>query len=381
MNFDAQDDDFVGHLVPPSSTDRSSLQAWHMEHSPISEKEYMNLNDQYVVSTKKHHRGVKARTINHITLGFIAYFAVAAGPFGVEDAVRAAGPYPVLMAVCLLPFTWGLPQALMTAELSTMIDENGGYILWVRRGLGEFAGWINSFNCIASNVCDLPTYPVLFCSYVEAFLTSGYNHTMTNGERWFVKSIALGFVFISNAIGMRAVALSSVAMSLFVLAPFVLEPFSIETFNFAIWGSVTPKIDWSLFLSTILWNYQGWDSLGCVAGEVKDGHKTYPIAICIAMLLITINYAFPVAAGIMVETDYTKWQEGSLETIAMTIAPWLGVWVGAAAVIATLGEFNVVMACSSRALWVSIYHIPIYRQIKFLSLYRLQQIIRCYLVS
>lgn len=55
----------------------------------------------------------------------------------------------------------------------------------------------------------------------------------------------------------------------------------------------------------------------------------------------------------MVQSDFTKWHEGSLETIAMTIAPWLGVWVGAAAVVATLGEFNVVMACSSRALWAT----------------------------
>jgi amino acid transporter len=38
---------------------------------------------------------------------------------------------------------------------------------------------------------------------------------------------------------------------------------------------------------------KGWDSLGCVAGEVKDGGRTYPIAIMIAMVLITINYAFP----------------------------------------------------------------------------------------
>ena len=37
----------------------------------------------------------------------------------------------------------------------------------------------------------------------------------------------------------------------------------------------------------------------------------------------------------------------------MSIAPWLGVWVGMAAVVATLGEFNVVMACSSRALWAT----------------------------
>ncbi|EEY62249.1 Amino Acid-Polyamine-Organocation (APC) Family [Phytophthora infestans T30-4] len=334
--FDSHDESHRLHLVPPSSADRSPLKSWRNLPSPLghhhlleSQLEYEEIEEQ----AKKQGR-TKTRTINHITLGFIAYFAVAAGPFGVEDAVRAAGAYPVLLAVVLLPFTWGLPQALMTAELSSMIDENGGYILWVRRGLGQYAGWVNAFNSIASNVCDLPTYPVLFCSYVEAFLASGYGYTLTGTEQWLVKCCALLLVFTSNAVGMRAVALASVLMSLFVLAPFVLEPLSVETFNLATWGSVAPQIDWSLFLSTILWNYQGWDSLGCVAGEVKDGGRTYPIAIVIAMILITINYAFP-------------------ETIAMTLAPWLGVWVGMAAVVATLGEFNVVMACSSRALWAT----------------------------
>ncbi|KAJ0391357.1 hypothetical protein P43SY_011104 [Pythium insidiosum] len=362
--FDSKDEACVMHLVPPSSADRSPLMSWRNLPSPVHDaRDYHTLLESEYEHTGGEHGELprqdsgahrrKARTINYLTLGFIAYFAVAAGPFGVEDAVRAAGPYPVLLAVVFLPFTWGLPQALMTAELSTMIDENGGYILWVRRGLGEFAGWMNAFNSIASNVCDLPTYPVLFCSYVEAFLASGFGYVMTNAERWLVKGTALLIVFTANAVGMRAVALASVAMSLFVLAPFVLEPLSVEAFNVATWGQVAPKIDWSLFLSTILWNYQGWDSLGCVAGEVKDGGRTYPIAIVIAMVLITINYAFPVAAGIMVEPDFAVWKEGMLETVAMRLGHWLGVWVGAAAVIATLGEFNVVMACSSRALWAT----------------------------
>ncbi|KAI9909538.1 hypothetical protein PsorP6_014807 [Peronosclerospora sorghi] len=143
----------------------------------------------------------KNRTINHITLGFIAYFAVASGPFGVEDAIRAPGPDPVLLVVLLQPITWGLPQALMTAELSKRMDENGGYILWVRRRL-------------------------------------------SGTGRWLVKCLALLLVFISNAVGMRAVAMASVFMSLFVLSPFVLDPPSIETFNLATWGSIAPEIGW-----------------------------------------------------------------------------------------------------------------------------------------
>uniref|UniRef100_A0AAV1TW27 Amino acid transporter n=1 Tax=Peronospora matthiolae TaxID=2874970 RepID=A0AAV1TW27_9STRA len=337
--------------VPPLSGDRSPLKTWCNDSNTPSDQHLLEIPSGCDGATKKGR--TKTRTINHITLGFIAYFAVAAGPFGVENAVRAAGPYPVLLAVMLLPFTWGLPQALMTAELSSMISENGGYILWVRRGLGQYAGWANAFNCIASNVCDLPTYPVLFCSYVEAFLASGYSYALSGTERWLVKCVALLFVFVSNVVGLRAVAMVSVVMSLFVLAPFILEPLSVETFNLATWGNVAPNIDWSVFLSTILWNYQGWDSLGCVAGEVKEGGRTYPIAITIAMILITVNYAVPVGAGIMVQPDSSQWHEGSLETIAMSITPWLGVWVGMAAVVATLGEFNVVMACSSRALWAT----------------------------
>lgn len=293
------------------------------------------------------------RSIAPITLGFIAFFAVAAGPFGVENAVRAAGAFPVLIAVLILPITWGLPQALMTAELSTMIDENGGYVLWVRRGLGEYAGWVNAFNSIASNVCDLPTYPVLFCSYVEAFVLGAYKYSLSSSEQWLIKAFALLLVCGVNLMGMQVVGFTSIVMSIFVLAPFLLEPVSLTDFNMTAWGSVASEINWSVFLSTILWNYQGWDSLGCIAGEVRDGGKAYPMGILIALCLITANYAFPVATGIMVEPDITKWREGSLETFGMQIAPWLGVWIGASAVVATLGEFNVVMACSSRALWAT----------------------------
>ena len=105
-------------LMPPSSPDRSPHKPWCTEpHSPSS-RHLLEVHSDYDGGKEKPRKQgrTKTRTINHITLGFIAYFAVAAGPFGVEDAVRAAGPYPVLLAVVLLPFTWGLPQALMVGK-------------------------------------------------------------------------------------------------------------------------------------------------------------------------------------------------------------------------------------------------------------------------
>lgn len=129
--FDSSDESsHVLHLVPPSSADRSPLKSWRNLPSPEStigdyhtlyDSEQAYVTDPYSDDDKKApfvHKGSgsrrsKKRTINYLTLGFIAYFAVASGPFGIEDAVRAAGPYPVLVMVLILPLTWGLPQALM----------------------------------------------------------------------------------------------------------------------------------------------------------------------------------------------------------------------------------------------------------------------------
>jgi hypothetical protein len=136
--FDSRDDT---QFLPPSSADRSPLMAWRnvptptsgsLEHLTLlgSPKGYEEIDvDGEGGSPGNQDEGAhrrKTRTINHITLGFIAYFAVAAGPFGVEDAVRAAGAYPVLLAVVILPFTWGLPQALMVRMDSWFIDS----LLW-----------------------------------------------------------------------------------------------------------------------------------------------------------------------------------------------------------------------------------------------------------
>lgn len=114
--FDSRDESVL-HLLPPSSADRSPLKSWRNIPTPTGDYTHLERQlefDELDLSTDgAKTRPAKARTINYITLGFIAYFAVASGPFGVEDAVRAAGAYPVLIAVVLLPFTWGLPQALM----------------------------------------------------------------------------------------------------------------------------------------------------------------------------------------------------------------------------------------------------------------------------
>ncbi|HMA79280.1 MAG TPA: hypothetical protein VKR81_00255, partial [Candidatus Binatia bacterium] len=65
------------------------------------------------------------RDLNVSSLIALTFFCVAGGAYGLEDAVGAAGPAVVLLSIVVLPWIWSLPTALMTAELSTAMPEDG----------------------------------------------------------------------------------------------------------------------------------------------------------------------------------------------------------------------------------------------------------------
>jgi len=58
----------------------------------------------------------------------LIFYNVSGGPFGSEQAVRAAGPFWALLGFTLMPVLWSMPQALLTAELATAFPDDGGYV-------------------------------------------------------------------------------------------------------------------------------------------------------------------------------------------------------------------------------------------------------------
>ena len=89
------------------------------------------------------------------------------GPYGFEDVIGAAGGMIAIVSVVVIPLFWSIPLALMTGELSCMIPESGGHILWVFHAFGPF--W-SMFNCVLSFVCgilDNALYPALLMDYVS----------------------------------------------------------------------------------------------------------------------------------------------------------------------------------------------------------------------
>ena len=73
---------------------------------------------------------------------------------------------------------------------------------------------------------------------------------------------------VCTCAGLDCVAIASVAFTLICLAPFCLEWGLVDWKPQEFVKSVPGSIQWSAFVSSVIWNYQGWDGLGSLAGEV-----------------------------------------------------------------------------------------------------------------
>lgn len=136
--------------------------------------------------------------------------------------------------------------------------QNGGMVLWTRRGLGKFGGWMAAFNKLGSNLCDLCVYATLFETYVEACLTDTFGLApFSFFGQWAVKLGVLCVVAYLNVRGVHEVAIVSMILTAFIVIPFLLQPILIAgSISLAGVTSVATDVDWAVFSAQVLWNFQ-----------------------------------------------------------------------------------------------------------------------------
>ena len=285
------------------------------------------------------------RSLGTTGLVALAFFCVAGGAYGLEDGVAAGGPLVVLLAILILPWLWSFPTALMTAELSTAMPENGGYVVWVEKAFGRFWGFQEGWLSWLCSFADNALYPVMFVDYL-AYLSGD----MSPLERWMLGAAVISAITWLNVRGIRIVGLSSILFTLLVLAPFAaMVLLGAPRAQPSLWLAKPATIEWPVLLSTVLWNMCGWDNAGCCAGEIKDPKRAFPRAMAIAVLLVTLAYLLPVAVGVGIDTDYSDWKEGYFPKVAAQIGgSWLGSWLTIGALVSAMGLFNALLCTSSR---------------------------------
>lgn len=301
---------------------------------PDAEVQELPISTSIVPTSKK--------KLSLIPLIFLIYFEVAGGPYGEEPAVQAAGPLFALLGFLIFPFIWSIPEALITAELSTALPGNGGFVIWAERAFGPFWGSLMGTWKFLGGVINIATFPALCVQYMEKIIPA-LNAGWPRSVAILISTLLLSFLNYTGLaiVGYAAVVLAVVSISPFVLMSLIAIP-KIHPHRWISLGQKGVKKDWNLFFNTLFWNLNFWDNVSTVAGEVDKPQKTFPLALLISVIFTCLAYLIPLFAVTgSVSVDQTMWETGFHAEAAELIAgKWLKVWLEVGAVLSAIGLFE-----------------------------------------
>ncbi|KAH6824460.1 Amino acid permease family protein [Perilla frutescens var. hirtella] len=312
-----------------------------IEMGECNSADYIGINEG--ASPRAHH----GKKVSVLPLVFLIFYEVSGGPFGVEDSVKAAGPLLALAGFLIFPFIWSVPEALITAEMGTMFPENGGYVVWVSSALGPFWGFQQGWMKWLSGVIDNALYPVLFLDYLKSGIPA-----LAGGLPRVIAVLALTIALTyMNYRGLTIVGWVAVLLGVFSILPFVVMGFiSIPKLRPERWLVMDiHNVDWNLYLNTLFWNLNYWDSISTLAGEVENPKKTLPQALFYALILVVLGYFFPLLTGTgAVPLHRDLWADGYFSEIAKMLGGvWLTWWIQGAAAMSNMGMFVAEMSSDS----------------------------------
>ena len=138
-----------------------------------------------------------------------------------------------------------------------------------------------------SGVIDNALYPTLFLDYLKSSIPA-----LGGGLPRILAVLALTVVLTyMNYMGLTIVGWLAVLLGILSILPFVvMEPSRWLEVNLC-------DVDWNLYLNTLFWNLNYWDSISTLVGEVDNSKRTLPKALLYALILVVLGYFFPLLIG------------------------------------------------------------------------------------
>ncbi|XP_015071343.1 probable polyamine transporter At3g13620 [Solanum pennellii] len=284
----------------------------------------------------------KSKKLSLIPLIFLIYFEVAGGPYGEEPAVQSAGPLFAILGFLIFPFIWSVPEALITAELSTTFPGNGGFVTWAYTAFGPFWGSLMGTWKFLSGVINIASFPVLCISYMDKLFpifSSGVPRYMAI----LVSTLLLSFL---NYTGLAIVGYVAVVLGIVSLAPFIIMSLiaipKIQPHRWISLGQKGVKKDWNMFFNSLFWNLNFWDNVSTLVSEVENPKRTFPKALFSSVILTCFGYLIPLMAVTgAVSVDQREWETGFMVNAAdMISGKWLKFWIEIGAILSSIGLFE-----------------------------------------
>jgi len=264
-------------------------------------------------------------------------------------------------------------MAMMTAELSSLVkEEHGvGFVVWIQLAFGRFVSFQAGLWSCVCNILDKALYPVLFLDYLQGLLTippDGGDITDEISEgfepwtRWFICVALITVVLALNLRGIEVVGKASYVFFFLTLLPFIIFCIlAVPVADPKRWWEFGPSTmpnkgtSWPEFISLLMWHSSGWDNVGLLAAETINPQKTYPKAMVISLVLVTITYLIPVMFATSLPglgMHWVEWKDGDFERLAAQLGgPILQriFVVGAAA--CCVGIFTALLTTSARQMF------------------------------
>jgi amino acid transporter len=241
------------------------------------------------------------------TAVFVVFSFVCSGGFGIEDMVSGAGPGFALLVLLILPFVWGLPQALVCAELGSALPEDGGLYRWSRRANGEFMGFQTGWWWMLSIVVDSAVFIALTSDYMQNWF--GFNDWV----RWGIAVVLIAILACINIRGLQLAAWVLVIMQILVVIPFA----ALAVIGIAHWhhNPFSPMLlsgnsligGVGVALSVGIWMYSGFESFSTMAGEVKRPQYVIPRALMITLPIVLCFYVLSTMGGLAGVGQFSRW--------------------------------------------------------------------------
>lgn len=237
--------------------------------------------------------GTAKKQLGAVGLASIVFFLVCGGSYGTEDLGGTIAPLYAILGICIVPWVFSLPIALVTAELATSMTDQSGFIMWIKRGWGDFYAHLDTLLVNIVMVMDLALYPSIFLTYLQGLINE-FSEGAIDG--WTGYPISVAFIIIGGAInlvGLKAVGNSAKVLTLLTLAPFIIFTIlgfaSKEFVGSRLKSTEHADPDYALYFSVLLWSMCGYEYSGFLASAYSSPEEFQLLCSCSVFWLLTLS--------------------------------------------------------------------------------------------
>lgn len=254
------------------------------------------------------------RKMNLLDSTFLVIGAIiGSGIFMTTGFIAEYLPSPLMiLIVWLLGGFFAMSGALAFAELGAMYPRAGGQYIYLREAYGPWAGflfgwgffWVIECGGVAALAVGFAEYfgyfvPALSTkTYLLKFHLLGFDYSLSAGQLIAAASIlflsAINYIGIKSGIVVQNIFtfLRIAAVAVFIVLGLTIgSKAGVVSFEGLMTGDMSFSIKFfGLALIAVLWTYDGWYSVNCTAGEIKNPGKNIPRSLILGTVSVTLIY-------------------------------------------------------------------------------------------